>query len=181
MHTCDDDIEIDLHVCSHLNNVRNKCPFPVTACDQAQGSGVTCYALQNGGQRGRNVGTTWTGGLVWGFPSGSGDPNQGNAAKPQANLAEITINAGGQDFYDLSNVVSAITDQCLRIQREFSYHTFAPEFPGSVVIINQSAQMMAIWVLGTDLAMTTLPDLFFDLTRLAECLQSPAVDQPHVP
>lgn len=97
-----------------------QCPFPVTACDQAQGSGVTCYALQNGGQRGRNVGTTWTGGLVRGLLSGSGDPDQGNAAKPQANLAEITINASGQDLYDLSNVVSAITDQCKRVPREFS-------------------------------------------------------------
>ena len=90
-------------------NVRNQCAFVVSACDQGGGSGVTCYALQNGGQRQKDVGASWPGGLIWGFPSGSGDSNQGNNAKPQANLAEFTIGSNGQDYYDLSNVVSVIT------------------------------------------------------------------------
>ncbi|KAG0586748.1 hypothetical protein KC19_2G114000 [Ceratodon purpureus] len=91
-------------VCATKINVRNQCSFAVTACDQGQGSGVTCYALQNGGQQQKDVGASWPGGLFWGFPSGSGDAGQGNAAKPQANLAEFTIGSNGQDYYDLSNV-----------------------------------------------------------------------------
>ena len=86
-------------------NVRNQCPFVVSACDEAKGSGVTCYALQVGGSRQKDVGASWVAGLIWGFPSDSGDSGQGTAAKPQANLAEFTIGANGMDSYDLSNVV----------------------------------------------------------------------------
>ncbi|KAG0623197.1 hypothetical protein M758_3G155700 [Ceratodon purpureus] len=85
-------------------NVRNQCPFVVSACDEAKGSSVTCYALQGGGSRQKDVGASWVAGLIWGFPSDSGDSGQGVAAKPQANLAEFTIGANGMDSYDLSNV-----------------------------------------------------------------------------
>lgn len=84
-------------------NVRSKCSSALTACNQAQGTGVACFVLNNGGSNLLDVGATWTGGLIWGFPGDSGDPGQGNLAKPQANLAEFTI-GGDQDFYDLSNV-----------------------------------------------------------------------------
>ncbi|KAG0583697.1 hypothetical protein KC19_3G156000 [Ceratodon purpureus] len=47
-------------------NVRNQCPFVVSACDEAKGSGVTCYALQVGGSRLKDVGASWVAGLIWG-------------------------------------------------------------------------------------------------------------------
>jgi hypothetical protein len=43
-------------------------------------------------------------GLIWGYPGGSANPNDGNRAKPQADLAEFTIGARGQDSYDISAV-----------------------------------------------------------------------------
>lgn len=85
-------------------NVRSQCSSALTACDQAQGTDVTCYVLNNGDSNLLDVGTVWQGGLIWGFPGNSGDPVQGNNAKPQANLAEFTIGLNGQDSYDLSNV-----------------------------------------------------------------------------
>jgi hypothetical protein len=51
------------------------------------------------------VGPNWPGGLIWGYLGGSANPTDGNKAKPQADLAEFTIGAGGQDSYDISNVV----------------------------------------------------------------------------
>ncbi|KAG0583851.1 hypothetical protein KC19_3G166700 [Ceratodon purpureus] len=85
-------------------NVRNGCPYDVAACDnQAYGSKVTCYALQSDTSREKDVGVSWTAGLVWGFPSDNSDP-VGNTAKLQVNYAEFCINCGSQDYYDLSNV-----------------------------------------------------------------------------
>lgn len=84
-------------------NVRNQCSYVISACDQAGSGPVTCYALQNGQAHLLDVGASWSGGLIWGFPSDNPDTNQGNLAKPQANLAEFTITSP-QDSYDLSNV-----------------------------------------------------------------------------
>lgn len=45
------------------------------------------------------TGTSWPAGVIWGSQAG-------NANNAQANLAEFTIGgAGGQDTYDISNVV----------------------------------------------------------------------------
>jgi len=85
-------------------NVRSQCSSALTACSQAQGTGVACFVLNNGGSNTLDVGAVWTGGLIWGYPGDSNDPVIGNNAKPQANLAEFTIGSGDQDFYDLSNV-----------------------------------------------------------------------------
>jgi len=85
-------------------NVRSQCSSVLTACDQAQGTAVECYVLQNGGSHLLDVGTVWTGGLIWGHPGDNPDTTVGNNAKPQANLAEFTIGSNGQDSYDLSNV-----------------------------------------------------------------------------
>lgn len=77
---------------------------------------MNCYAL--GGRGGRqqiNVGGNWPAGVIWGFPGGSANPNEGNNAKPQANLAEFTIGAGGMDYYDISNVVRNITVSVLSL------------------------------------------------------------------
>ncbi len=52
-----------------------------------------------------DVGPNWPGGVVWGYPRGSANPTGGNMAKPQADLAEFTIGAVGEDYYDLSNVI----------------------------------------------------------------------------
>jgi hypothetical protein len=44
--------------------------------------------------------------VIWGYPGSSADPGDGNNAKPQADLAEFTINGfSNQDSYDISNVV----------------------------------------------------------------------------
>jgi hypothetical protein len=52
------------------------------------------------------VGTSWPGGVIWGYPGGSADPTDCNKAKPQADLAEFTINGfSNQDSYDISIVV----------------------------------------------------------------------------
>jgi hypothetical protein len=95
-------------------DILNQCTEELTACrtDQVDTS-VTCYVLAaSGGTQSIDVGTTWTGGLFWAFPASSGtDSGTGLNAKPQANLAEFTIVAGGQDSYDLSNVVSTISSR----------------------------------------------------------------------
>lgn len=98
-------LQLLLQIAATEINIRNQCSFVVSACDQAKGTGVTCSALPNGGSKLLDVGSVWVGGLIWGFPSDSADPNQGNLAKPQANVAEFTIGQNGQDSYDLSNVV----------------------------------------------------------------------------
>jgi hypothetical protein len=68
---------------------------------------VNCYVLNGrGGRQQINVGGNWPAGVIWGFPGNSGNPGVANNAKPQANLAELTIGASGQDYYDISNVVS---------------------------------------------------------------------------
>jgi len=86
-------------------NVRSQCSFVLTACDQSQNTAIECYVLNNGDSHLINVGTAWTGGLVWGFPENNPDTTVGNNAKPEADLAEFTIGASnGQDSYDLSNV-----------------------------------------------------------------------------
>ncbi|XP_024400323.1 pathogenesis-related protein R minor form [Physcomitrium patens] len=95
---------------SSVNGARidiiNQCGQTITACATCCGGAqVNCYAL--GGRGGRqqiNVGGNWPAGVIWGFPGGSANPNEGNNAKPQANLAEFTIGAGGMDYYDISNV-----------------------------------------------------------------------------
>ena len=91
--------------------ILNQCTEKLTACrtDQVDTS-VKCYVLgASGGTQSIDVGTTWTGGLFWAFPAIHGtDSATGLKAKPQANLAEFTIVAGGQDSYDISNVVSTI-------------------------------------------------------------------------
>jgi len=67
---------------------------------------VNCYALApHNGFQAIDVGPNWPGGLIWGYLGGSANPTDGNKAKPQADLAEFTIGAGGQDSYDISNVV----------------------------------------------------------------------------
>lgn len=86
-------------------DIINQCGRTITACATCCGGGqVNCYVLNSrGGRKQIDVGSNWPAGVVWGFP-GSGNPSTGNNAKPQANLAEITVGAGGQDFYDISNV-----------------------------------------------------------------------------
>jgi hypothetical protein len=43
--------------------------------------------------------------VIWGYPGPTADPTNGTNAKPQADLAEITINGfNNTDSYDLSNV-----------------------------------------------------------------------------
>jgi hypothetical protein len=67
---------------------------------------VNCYALApHNGAQAIDVGSNWPAGLIWGYPGGSANPNDGNRAKPQADLAEFTIGARGQDSYDISAVV----------------------------------------------------------------------------
>jgi hypothetical protein len=62
--------------------------------------------LENGnGRHTIDVGASWPGGVIWGYPGNKADPVDGNKAKPQADLAEFTIGAGNLDFYDISNVV----------------------------------------------------------------------------
>ena len=108
------DVGLDSSWCAGAKiDIINQCGRTITACATCCGGGqVNCYVLN--GRDGRqqiNVGGNWPAGLVWGFP-GSGDPSTGNNAKPQANLAEITVGAGGQDFYDISNVVRAPCYPC---------------------------------------------------------------------
>lgn len=88
-------------------NLLNTCTQDLTACQTSSSGSIACYVLSaNGGSYSLDVGTTWTGGVVWAFPASSGtDTTTGNNAKPQANLAEFTINSGGEDYYDISLVV----------------------------------------------------------------------------
>jgi hypothetical protein len=87
-------------------NITNQCPEVISACQSNQSGTVTCYALAAGtGSQLIDVGTTWLGGLIWGYPGSNANPIDGNNAKPQADLAEITINGfSNTDSYDLSNV-----------------------------------------------------------------------------
>jgi hypothetical protein len=87
-------------------DIINQCGQTITACATCCGGGlVNCYVLNGrGGRQQIDVGGNWPAGVVWGFPGNSGNPSTGNNAKPQANLAEFTVGAGGQDFYDISNV-----------------------------------------------------------------------------
>lgn len=91
-------------------DIINQCGQTITACATCCGGGsVNCYVLNGrGGRQQINVGGNWPAGVVWGFPGNSGNPSTGNNAKPQANLAELTIGAGGQDYYDISNVVRSL-------------------------------------------------------------------------
>ena len=90
-------------------DIINQCGQTITACATCCGGGqVNCYVLNGrGGRQQLNVGGNWPAGVIWGFPGNSGNPGIGNNAKPQANLAELTIGANGQDYYDISNVVSS--------------------------------------------------------------------------
>ncbi|CAM6024089.1 unnamed protein product [Sphagnum balticum] len=84
----------------------NECAHNISVCQTCCGGGtVTCYALENGnGRHTIDVGATWPGGVIWGYPGNKADPVDGNKAKPQADLAEFTIGSGNLDFYDISNV-----------------------------------------------------------------------------
>jgi len=68
---------------------------------------VNCYALApNNGFQVIDVGPNWPGGVIWGYPGGSANPTDGNNAKPQADLVEMTIGtADGEDYYEISTVV----------------------------------------------------------------------------
>ncbi|KAJ7561150.1 hypothetical protein O6H91_03G018600 [Diphasiastrum complanatum] len=87
-------------------NIKNQCSKPITACSASQTASTACYVLGAGsGSQLIDVGSSWPGGIVWGFPGSSGNPGDGNNAKPQANLAEFTINGfSSQDSYDISVV-----------------------------------------------------------------------------
>jgi hypothetical protein len=87
-------------------NIRNQCGQTITACDAASNIGTQCYVLNAfGGSRVRDVGGSWTAGLVWGFPGTNTDPGLGNQAKTAATKMEMTVNgAFAQDYYDLSNI-----------------------------------------------------------------------------
>jgi hypothetical protein len=87
-------------------DIINQCGQTITACATCCGGGkVNCYVLNGrGGRQQIDVGGNWPAGVIWGFPGNSGNPGIANNAKPQANLAELTIGANGQDYYDISNV-----------------------------------------------------------------------------
>ncbi|CAK9222336.1 unnamed protein product [Sphagnum troendelagicum] len=85
-------------------NIVNQCSQTISACQTDQSGQITSYALGSGANQLIDVGTSWPGGLIWGYPGGSADPTDCNTAKPQADLAEFTIGANNQDSYDLSNV-----------------------------------------------------------------------------
>lgn len=84
----------------------NECAHNISVCQTCCGGGtVTCYALEHGnGRHSIDVGASWPGGVIWGYPGNKADPVDGNEAKPQADLAEFTIGSGNLDFYDISNV-----------------------------------------------------------------------------
>ncbi len=98
---------IVLVCCSRTNQHHNQCPDVISACQSNQSGIVTCYPLAAGtGSQLIDVGTTWLGGVIWGYPGPTADPTNGTNAKPQADLAEITINGfNNTNSYDLSNVV----------------------------------------------------------------------------
>lgn len=89
-------------------DIVNKCPQDLTACQTDQSGTTTCYVVSaSTGTQTIDVGTVWLGGVIWAFPASKGtDSATGVLAKPQADLAEFTINANdsGQDSYDLSVV-----------------------------------------------------------------------------
>jgi hypothetical protein len=86
-------------------NIVNQCSQTISACQTDQTGQITSYALGSGASKLIDVGTSWPGGLIWGYPGGSADPTDCNTAKPQADLAEFTINGfSNQDSYDISNV-----------------------------------------------------------------------------
>ena len=82
-----------------------------TICVTNRDAPVTCYVLNAGGAiKTIDVPAKWEAGVIWGFNGNSGSVSLGIAAKPQANLAEITVGAAdGNDYYDISNVVRNIT------------------------------------------------------------------------
>ncbi|KAH8958452.1 hypothetical protein BDL97_06G025100 [Sphagnum fallax] len=86
-------------------NIVNQCPQTISACQTYGNTPIYSYALGSGASQLIDVGTSWPGGLIWGYPGGSADPADCNTAKPQADLAEFTINSpNSQDYYDISNV-----------------------------------------------------------------------------
>ncbi|KAH8963418.1 hypothetical protein BDL97_04G009400 [Sphagnum fallax] len=85
-------------------NIVNQCSQTISACQTDQNGQITSYALGSGASQLIDVGTSWPGGVIWGYPGGSADPTDCNTAKPQADLAEFTIGANNQDSYDISNV-----------------------------------------------------------------------------
>jgi hypothetical protein len=67
---------------------------------------VNCYALApDKGFQVIDVVSNCTSCVIWGYPGGSANPTDGNNAKLQANLAEFTICAGGENYYGISIVV----------------------------------------------------------------------------
>lgn len=87
-------------------DIINQCGDTITALATCCGGAlVNSYVL--GGRGGRqqiDVSGNWPAGVIWAFP-GSGNSATGNAAKPQANLAEFTVGAADRnDYYDISNV-----------------------------------------------------------------------------
>jgi hypothetical protein len=88
-------------------NIVNSCSENLNACKTDSTGALACFdnLSASGGSYSLDVGSTWTGGVIWAYPSSEGSgTTTGNNAKPQANLAEFTINSGGEDYYDISNV-----------------------------------------------------------------------------
>ncbi|XP_024385423.1 uncharacterized protein [Physcomitrium patens] len=89
--------------------VRNQCSIWISACQESYEKPATCFALRpKTGSRKLNVGTVWKSGVIWGFRSSNANVQQGILAKPQANLAELTLGLSKVDSYDLSNKLSRI-------------------------------------------------------------------------
>ncbi|KAG0608267.1 hypothetical protein M758_8G092700 [Ceratodon purpureus] len=87
-------------------DIINNCLVVKTICVTNRDAPVTCYVLNAGGAiKTIDVPAKWEAGVIWGFNGNSGSVSLGIAAKPQANLAEITVGAAdGNDYYDISNV-----------------------------------------------------------------------------
>jgi hypothetical protein len=85
-------------------NIINQCSQTISGCQSDQTGQVSSYLLGSGASQLIDVGTNWPGGVIWGYPGSSADPTDCNNAKPQADVAEFTINSD-QDFYDISIVV----------------------------------------------------------------------------
>lgn len=89
-------------------NIVNSCTEALNVCKTDSTGALACFdnLSASGGSHSLDVGSTWTGGVIWAYPAKEGSgTTTGNNAKPQANLAEFTINASGEDYYDISNVV----------------------------------------------------------------------------
>jgi hypothetical protein len=84
-------------------NIINQCSQTISGCQSDQTGQVSSYLLGSGASQLIDVGTNWPGGVIWGYPGSSADPTDCNNAKPQADVAEFTINSD-QDFYDISIV-----------------------------------------------------------------------------